>query len=110
MELPTPQTEGAPYLSWGGRVKHRLATRAGPAPVVELFSASAFVPAGVHERLPPCIYVNDLATREQVLALSPAYSALCPACPGACCQPHSLSAVLSAPEHPLAVSLMDSVL
>ena len=126
MELPPAQMEGAPYLSWGGRVKHRLATRAGPAPVVELFSASAFVPAGVHERLPPCIYVNDLATREQVLALSPTHSALCPACPGlalspecsalcracpgASCQPHSLSAVLGVPEHPLAVSFMDSVL
>ena len=68
VELAPPQTEGAPFLSWGGRVKHRLATRVGPAPVVELFSASAFVPAGVHERLPPCIYVNDLATREQVPA------------------------------------------
>ena len=66
MDPPSPQAEDGRYLSWGGRVKHRLTTRVGPAPVVELFSASAFVPAGVHERLPPCIYVNDLATREQV--------------------------------------------
>ena len=34
--------------------------------MVELFSATAFVPALVHERLPPCIFVNDLATRDQV--------------------------------------------
>ena len=66
MEMPQRPADGPPCLSWGGRVKHRLATRVGPAPVVELFSASAFVPSGVHERLPPCIYVNDLATREQV--------------------------------------------
>ena len=60
----------APFAVWGGQIKHRLNNAGGPAPVVELFSASAFVPAAVHERLPPCIFVDDLATRDQVCCLA----------------------------------------
>ena len=60
-----PAGQSDDVRAWIGRVKHRMTSAAGPAPVVELFSASAFVPACVHERLPPCIFVNDLAMRDQ---------------------------------------------
>lgn len=50
---------------WSGRVKHRLGTAEGRS-TVELFTASAAFPADLLEQLPPVIFVNELASRDQV--------------------------------------------
>ena len=51
---------------WYGCVKHRLVTPHAPARTVELFSAHAYLPYAIAERLPRSIFLDDLATRDQV--------------------------------------------